>query len=218
MCSICNTGYELTISGTCSTCPIIGCTTCVNTTTCLTCSTGYEKINGLCYTCSVSCTCGGYTLPRYANGDCSTVCGDGIVIFPYEECDDGNANGGDGCSGACKVEANSACAGQPSVCYFTAALSAVLLSSQVSATQCNVVTFNFALSPNLALLSNKNIVWTNALASQNASVLPKALSYSYSNGVISETFEFNSNLQNLNLVFKVNPTHLLSPIYLLNTP
>jgi hypothetical protein len=37
-----------------------------------------------CKTCSMSCNCLGYTLPRYANGDCSTVCGDNIKIFPYE--------------------------------------------------------------------------------------------------------------------------------------
>ena len=82
-CSVCNSGYGVTAYGTCSTCPITGCTTCINTTACLVCQSGYVIIGNLCYTCSTSCTCGGYTLPKYPNGDCSTVCGDGIVIFPY---------------------------------------------------------------------------------------------------------------------------------------
>jgi cysteine-rich repeat protein len=102
-CSVCNAGYGVTVSGSCSTCPITGCQTCVNLTVCSTCVTGYNKISGLCYTCPSSCTCGGYTLPKYANGDCSTVCGDGIVIFPYEACDDGNTADGDGCSAKCAV-------------------------------------------------------------------------------------------------------------------
>jgi cysteine-rich repeat protein len=102
-CAVCSGGYGVTASGTCSTCPITGCQTCTNLTACSVCSTGYNKINNLCYTCPTSCTCGGYTLPKYSNGDCSTICGDGIVIFPYEGCDDGNTNNGDGCSSTCQV-------------------------------------------------------------------------------------------------------------------
>ena len=37
-----------------------------------------------CKTCSMSCVCQGYTLPRYANGDCSTVCGDSIIDSDME--------------------------------------------------------------------------------------------------------------------------------------
>lgn len=38
------------------------------------------------------------------------------VVDPGEECDDGNATGGDGCSGACRVEQCFTCVGDPSVC------------------------------------------------------------------------------------------------------
>jgi cysteine-rich repeat protein len=43
--------------------------------------------------------------PTTGDGD-SQICGDGIVD-PGEECDDGNSNDGDGCSGNCTVESDS---------------------------------------------------------------------------------------------------------------
>ena len=44
------------------------------------------------------------------NGDCSAICGDGIVVSS-EGCDDANSNNGDGCSSACQVESNYICNG-----------------------------------------------------------------------------------------------------------
>ena len=216
-CSVCNSGYGVTSIGTCSTCPIDGCQTCTNLSACSVCKSSYMKIGVLCYTCPTSCTCGGYTLPKYSNGDCSTVCGDGIVIFPYEGCDDGNTKSGDGCSSTCQVESLSTCSGQPSTCYFTSTLTGVLVSSAVSSTSCNVITFNFQITPFLSLFSNPSINWTAAIAPQNTSILYSTVSSSYSNGVISETFTFNKNIQNLNLTFKINPIALLSSTYLLYT-
>lgn len=122
-CSVCNSGYGVTSTGACSTCPLSGCQTCANLTYCSVCQSGYTKNNGICETCLISCNCGGYQLPRYSNGDCSAKCGDGIKIFPYEGCDDGNTNNGDGCSSTCQIEASSACTGQPSKCYYTSKLS-----------------------------------------------------------------------------------------------
>lgn len=116
-----------------------------------------------CKTCPMSCACGGYTLPRYANGDCSTVCGDGIKIFPYEECDDGNSVSGDGCSSSCGIEDYSSCSGSPSVCYFTSAITATLVSSAVSEETCNLLTLRFRLSPYLALYEKNSIGWYDAL-------------------------------------------------------
>lgn len=102
-CSQCNPGYGITASGSCSTCPLTGCTTCLNITYCSVCQSSYILQNGACVTCPLSCSCGGYTLPRLPSGDCSAICGDGIVIFPNEECDDGNTINGDGCSSTCTV-------------------------------------------------------------------------------------------------------------------
>jgi fibro-slime domain-containing protein len=46
---------------------------------------------------------------------CESICGDGI-ISGIEQCDDGNANDGDGCSSGCAVEPGYNCTGTPSVC------------------------------------------------------------------------------------------------------
>jgi len=43
------------------------------------------------------------------------ACGDG-VIDPWETCDDGGTNGGDGCSAACEIELGYLCSGTPSSC------------------------------------------------------------------------------------------------------
>lgn len=42
-------------------------------------------------------------------GTCSVIFGDGIRIKPYEECDDGNLENFDGCSGSMTVEAGFQC-------------------------------------------------------------------------------------------------------------
>lgn len=102
-CSVCQATYGVTSAGQCSTCPLDNCITCTNLTACSVCQAGYLKINNLCFSCPVTCTCGGYTLPKHSNGDCSTKCGDSILIFPYESCDDGNAVSGDGCSSTCQI-------------------------------------------------------------------------------------------------------------------
>src|SRR5688572_28992074 len=43
-------------------------------------------------------------------------CGDGTVNAGTENCDDGNAAGGDGCDGQCKMEPGYVCSGAPSIC------------------------------------------------------------------------------------------------------
>ncbi|MFP2930290.1 DUF4215 domain-containing protein [Pyxidicoccus sp. 3LG] len=45
-------------------------------------------------------------------------CGDG-AISPREECDDGDATSGDGCSASCGIEAGYGCTGTPSTCAAT---------------------------------------------------------------------------------------------------
>ena len=44
------------------------------------------------------------------------ICGDGIVVAPFETCDTGNTTGSDGCSATCLVEPGWSCVGTPSVC------------------------------------------------------------------------------------------------------
>jgi cysteine-rich repeat protein len=49
------------------------------------------------------------------------VCGDGIIVSPNEECDDGNAFSYDGCSNKCTIEPHYSCYNlnnsTPSICY-----------------------------------------------------------------------------------------------------
>jgi fibro-slime domain-containing protein len=51
--------------------------------------------------CSPLCT----QEPRCSGGQCTAVCGDGIILpNSNEECDDGNTRSNDGCSASCKLE------------------------------------------------------------------------------------------------------------------
>lgn len=98
------------------------------------CLAGYKKYGKSCQdidecalgtdACDINASCGntpgGYLCTckpgSLGNGwFCSPVCGDGIVMAG-EECDDGNFQTGDGCSGACAIESGYACGGTPSVC------------------------------------------------------------------------------------------------------
>src|SRR6185369_12896372 len=63
--------------------------------------------------------CDGDDLGECPRGPCgvdcgcpAAVCGNGI-LERGEQCDDGNSSGSDGCSGSCKSETSSSCAGAP---------------------------------------------------------------------------------------------------------
>jgi fibro-slime domain-containing protein len=58
--------------------------------------------DGCTATCMAEPTC------PPGGGGCTTKCGDGLILSG-EECDDGNAVSGDGCSAACKVEDGFTC-------------------------------------------------------------------------------------------------------------
>ncbi len=64
-----------------------------------------------------SCTFVGFTAGRICELDASP-CGDGTLQAAVgEACDDGNRNGGDGCSATCQVEAGAVCSGTaPTTC------------------------------------------------------------------------------------------------------
>jgi fibro-slime domain-containing protein len=66
------------------------------------CDDGNTKPNDGCSpTCHFEPNCSA------ATGQCTSKCGDGLVVG--EECDDGNLNNGDGCSSTCKVEPDFQC-------------------------------------------------------------------------------------------------------------
>jgi hypothetical protein len=89
---------------------------------------------------------------------------------------------------------------------------------QVSTSSCNVITFNFQLTPLLLLQNNASINWSTVIISQNTSILYSQFSPTYSNGVISLTYAYNQDLQALNVTFSINPINMLSPTYLRYTP
>ncbi|CAK69618.1 unnamed protein product (macronuclear) [Paramecium tetraurelia] len=71
---------------------------------------------------------------------CVNQCGNGILINQYEECDDGNSFGGDGCSSLCNIENSYKCVnqeGQLSSCTFNRSPEFVLniLSDKTNSTQ-----------------------------------------------------------------------------------
>lgn len=171
----------------CYACPINNCQTCANQTACSVCSPGYLKINNLCFQCPISCTCGGYILPKKANGDCSTLCGDGYIIFPYETCDDGNTIDGDGCSSSCAIEEYSVCFSEPSICYLNRNLEIVLSRIEVSPTTCNTITFSFTFFPPLPVLLRGSVNWIGLISTSN-SALTKIGDPVFANGKVSLTF------------------------------
>jgi fibro-slime domain-containing protein len=65
-----------------------------------------------------------------ADGPCSSVCGDGIVL--NEECDDGNTLSGDGCDGQCLVELGYTCEPQLLDCERSASTSECVLRAPVT--------------------------------------------------------------------------------------
>lgn len=62
----------------------------------------------------------GLRLPEGYCSDCRTIvegrCGDGVIVKPFELCDDGNDDRLDGCSATCSVETGYSCFGEPSAC------------------------------------------------------------------------------------------------------
>ena len=67
---------------------------------CISCENGYQMdSNEICKECS---SISGFTAD--SDGSCISICGDGILISKYEECDDSNLIDGDGCDSKCIVE------------------------------------------------------------------------------------------------------------------
>jgi fibro-slime domain-containing protein len=77
-----------------------------------------------------------------ASSGCLPVCGDGMV-FPGEECDDGNVSDGDGCSHDCHVESGYACPAQVPVSPATLPLPVIYRDFTPAHPQ-------FEVNPNLA--------------------------------------------------------------------
>lgn len=85
-CLVCDNGDNYELNLTTNTCQ---------------CKLLYFRVGLVCMNCSTSCLCNGW----YWEGPvCQTRCGDKILVYETEECDDGNTVDGDGCSSTCKQE------------------------------------------------------------------------------------------------------------------
>ncbi len=73
---------------------------------------------------------GGLQCPAY-DERCPT-CGDGRITHD-ETCDDGNAQGGDGCSASCRIEPGASCSGFPSICSGGSAVVSALTPPMLAA-------------------------------------------------------------------------------------
>ena len=70
----------------------------------------YDGCSGYCNVeCGFTCTGGG--CGAVTTDTCSATCGDGVMSYYVEDCDDGNNEDGDGCSSECTVETGWQCWG-----------------------------------------------------------------------------------------------------------
>ena len=63
------------------------------------------------------CTNGRFVLNLNGSNACIPRCGDGILVVPEEQCDDGNVRNEDGCNNNCQIESSFYCSSEsPSKC------------------------------------------------------------------------------------------------------
>jgi fibro-slime domain-containing protein len=79
-----------------------------------------------------------FTAPPVADGGPAVICGNGI-IEGVEQCDDGNAEGGDGCSKFCQIEANYECRAPGVPCINLAVCGNSVLNSNEACDDGNLV-------------------------------------------------------------------------------
>jgi cysteine-rich repeat protein len=153
-------------------------------------------------------------LPKQSNGDCSALCGDGIIIFPYEQCDDGNTLSGDGCSSSCAIEDYSACGGTPSSCFLNQNIGVQLVSLVVSVDSCNTVTFGFKLMPDLVIFSVYPTDWSGFITTTNPALTVVPNSLNYSGGLVTVSYKYSQTIQNAQIYFTINPVGMVNSTYL----
>lgn len=147
----------------------------------------------------VTCVCFGYAWD--ANGVCSVLCGDGVTLAP-EQCDDGNTVAGDGCSPTCRAETNYTCQviSYTSMCSYNQPLTMDVteLNKDPSANKLTVV---IKIPENITGLDG--IDFTTLLTTDMPLYNP---TYTFSNGVLSLTYDYNITVQGTNGSITLNPS------------
>lgn len=111
--------FETNLCLSCQT-YLVGCLECTNDMACTLCDSSkgfslgpggrcvcpsnYSVVTESCVDCLTTCNCAGvHWRDGVVGGVCEATCGDGLLITGSEECDDGNAVGGDGCNSSCQI-------------------------------------------------------------------------------------------------------------------
>ncbi|CAD8059006.1 unnamed protein product [Paramecium sonneborni] len=131
---------------------------------------------------------------------CNNQCGNGIIINQYEECDDGNNYGGDGCSNLCNIEHSYQCLNQQnsfSLCTFILAPQFNLNILSEKKQQIQIVEVTFTQQVKLKELQIQKKLWYLILFHQLDFIQPQTL------------FQIQQLLQKiLNIQFKLNLLNL----------
>ena len=142
-------------------------------------------------------------------GVCSPICSDGIAVSP-EQCDDGNLLPGDGCSPLCTIEPGFSCrldSAFKSICSHNQSLSLNMVNIFKSPAA-NKLTFFMSLASN-TVSSAQLPANLSSVNFSNCITTPPGLSnpaYTYSDGVLQLTYDFNETIEGKNISIVFNPT------------
>ncbi|CAD8179767.1 unnamed protein product [Paramecium pentaurelia] len=106
----CDDGNDIQFDG-CYECQLqcsFGCKSCQNNNICTKCDPQFTKLNNNTVKCE-QIENEILTIQEEIIEDSYNQCGNGLFNSLYEDCDDGNISGGDGCSAYCNIEASFIC-------------------------------------------------------------------------------------------------------------
>jgi len=148
---------------------------------------------------------------------CLPVCGDGVLLLDYEQCDDKNIVNNDGCDQNCKVEDGFTCMQeQPSKCILHLNFEVIVFDYAYRVEAQNKGIFSFTIQPihpGLEKMAWENLVSFN-FSSSSVDKSQLRFSYSPSTGQLLVTVPYNEELENTNLesLFALDPKYVVSKI------
>ncbi|CAD8208385.1 unnamed protein product [Paramecium octaurelia] len=157
----CDDGNDIPYDG-CFECQYqcsFGCILCEKDNHCVLCDDQYYILDSQTFKCQLQQNIGSETQPlndnmlqcnenqAFINNKCVNLCGNGMLNSIFEQCDDGNDDGGDGCSALCYEEDSFKCINQEnqfSICTFiqTPNFNLNLLSDKMNQTKILELSFS----------------------------------------------------------------------------
>ncbi|CAD8188506.1 unnamed protein product [Paramecium octaurelia] len=142
---------------------------------------------------------------------CVNQCGNGMLSSPYEECDDGNSNGGDGCSSLCNLENFFQCQNVESslsICSFIQPPDFNLNTLSDKNNQIQIVEFTFTQQVKLNSPSNLEDIAIFKITPQvqhYLSIIPKENLTTYLNNPIYQIIiQFYDSIENPKLEIEIS--------------